>query len=333
MVSIISGTTCASRPTTRSGSSRRWASRGTSSWSPTSCSASKDGGGVAGDTAAKEIPTKCVVNTLKLQIKAQVHYIDFEGRSDGESIHKCLMQIKPRSVIIVRGSVEDGTALAEFCIPLLAKNVANEGHTGHDGGKDLSAAAAKARVFTPKNGETVDATTESHIYQVRLPDSLMSGLAFHQGKDDTLLAWVDGRIAFKQQNQLVQVTSAEPGESSVINQAKDGEPYDGIRENNLNEANKEEDKRLIPSLEPLSREQDIVGHQTSFVNELKLSDFKIVLSKHNIASEFQGGVLFCGANNIVALRRHDSGRVTIEGTVCEDYYLVRSLLYERYAIV
>ena len=69
-----------------------------------------------------------------------------------------------------------------------------------------------------------------------------------------------------------------------------------------------------------------------FVNELKLSDFKTVLSKNNIASEFQGGVLFCG-DNTVALRRHDSGRVTIEGCVSDLYYNIRELLYEQYAIV
>ena len=75
-----------------------------------------------------------------------------------------------------------------------------------------------------------------------------------------------------------------------------------------------------------------IFNNTSFVNELKLSDFKMVLSKHNINSEFQGGVLFCGSGN-VALRRHDSGRVTIEGCVSDEYYLVRDLLYQQYAIV
>ena len=74
------------------------------------------------------------------------------------------------------------------------------------------------------------------------------------------------------------------------------------------------------------------GHPTSFVNELKLSDFKMVLARHNIVSEFSGGVLFC-CNGRVALRRHDSGRVTIEGCVSEEYYQVRELLYQQYAII
>ena len=88
----------------------------------------------------------------------------------------------------------------------------------------------------------------------------------------------------------------------------------------------------IPTLQPVADQNEISGHNTSFVNELKLSDFKMVLSKHSIISEFQGGVLFCGSGN-VALRRHDSGRVTIEGCVSDEYYLVRDLLYQQYAIV
>lgn len=43
-------------------------------------------------------------------------------------------------------------------------------------------------------------------------------------------------------------------------------------------------------------------HSTVFVNELKLSDFKQVLQKHGIPSEFSGGVLWC-SNGTVALRR------------------------------
>ena len=250
-----------------------------------------------------EIPTKCVVTPIRLQIKAQIHYIDFEGRSDGESIHKCLMQMKPRRVIIVRGNMEDGKALAEFCVPLLAR-VANDDKTS-----SKKSSKALERVFLPKNGETVDATTESYIYQVRLPDTLMSGLVFQNGKDDTQLAWVDGRIRKRKQQDInVDV------------------------ESDVNVKNKKVDLDSIPTLEPIE-DEELKGHQTSFINELKLSDFKIVLSKHNIPSEFQGGVLFCGSNNIVALRRQDSGHVTVEGCVCEDYYLVRSLLYERYAIV
>ena len=279
-----------------------------------------------GSVEPMEIPTKCVITPIRLQIKAQIQYIDFEGRSDGESIHKCLMQMKPRRVIIVRGSTDNGKALAEFCIPLLAR-VAND-----DRGTDKASPKAIQRVFMPKNGETIDATTESYIYQVRLPDSLMSGLIFQNGKDNTQLAWVDGRIRKRKQAELnLDITEAGK-ETPLENNGKELRLDLNLDNAKISSEDLEHDNTPIPTLEPIE-EEELKGHQTSFINELKLSDFKIVLSKHNVPSEFQGGVLFCGSNNMVALRRHDSGHVTVEGCVCEDYYLVRSLLYERYAIV
>ena len=46
----------------------------------------------------------------------------------------------------------------------------------------------------------------------------------------------------------------------------------------------------------------VAGHQTAFINELKLSDFKQVLNKNSIPSEFSGGVLWC-CNGTIAVRR------------------------------
>lgn len=79
-------------------------------------------------------------------------------------------------------------------------------------------------------------------------------------------------------------------------------------------------------------DHDITPHDSVFLNELKLSDFKQVLTKHSIPSEFSGGVLWC-SNGTIALKRIDAGKVTIEGCLSEDYYRVRTLLYEQYAIL
>ena len=52
-----------------------------------------------------------------------------------------------------------------------------------------------------------------------------------------------------------------------------------------------------------------------------------------IPSEFQMGNLLCGHQSNIQLKRHDSGRVMIEGCVSDEYYLIRDLLYQQYAIV
>lgn len=89
-----------------------------------------------------DIPTKCIQVTRTMTVNASVTYIDFEGRSDGESLQKILAQLRPRRVVLVRGSQKDTEILAQ------------------------QAQSAGARVFIPGRGETLDATTETHIYQV-----------------------------------------------------------------------------------------------------------------------------------------------------------------------
>lgn len=78
-----------------------------------------------------------------MQVFCNVQYIDFEGRSDGESLMKILHQLKPRRVIVVRGSEENTALMVKQCNGI------------------------GARVFAPKRLEMVDATSETHIYQVR----------------------------------------------------------------------------------------------------------------------------------------------------------------------
>ena len=64
-----------------------------------------------------EWPTKCIVTPTTLKVNANIQYIDFEGRSDGESIQKLIETMKPKRTIIVRGSLESCQALYNFCVP------------------------------------------------------------------------------------------------------------------------------------------------------------------------------------------------------------------------
>uniref|UniRef100_A0A2R5LLA6 Cleavage and polyadenylation specificity factor subunit 2 n=2 Tax=Ornithodoros turicata TaxID=34597 RepID=A0A2R5LLA6_9ACAR len=226
-----------------------------------------------------EMPTKCLESTVTLDVNASLQYIDFEGRSDGESVKKIISMMKPQRVILVHGTLEATEALANYC---------------------LTSGAVQGRVFTPKVGEVVDATTESHIYQVKLKDSLVSSLQFSRTKNAEL-AWLDGEIVLEEH----------------LGQTDDIMDTDESRES-------------MYILQPLAANQ-VPTHSTIFINELKLSDFKQVLLRNGIQAEFSGGVLYC--NNIVAVRRNETGRINIEGSLCEDYFKVRDILYKQYAII
>ncbi|CAL1299591.1 unnamed protein product [Larinioides sclopetarius] len=210
-----------------------------------------------------EVPTKCISYMQTLDINASIMFIDFEGRSDSESIKKILSMIKPRRLIIVRGPSEATEALATYC----------------------TSGAVQGKVFTPHLLEMVDATTESHIYQVKLKDSLVSSLDFVKS-NDVELAWVDGEIIMEEDTDKMITKDEEKAEDSE--KTKDEVEAEGDR---------------IPVLQPLPASQ-ITGHPTIFINEVLLSDFKQVLMRNGINAEFNGGVLYC--NDVVALRKKDT---------------------------
>ncbi|KAG1652144.1 Cleavage and polyadenylation specificity factor subunit 2 [Nymphon striatum] len=232
-----------------------------------------------------EVPTKCIVTTQTLDINACIQYIDFEGRSDVDSVKKIISKIKPRSLIVVRGVSDEITNTLVKEIDSLATSIVED------------------KIFAPVLHEIVDATTESHIYQVRLRDSVVSSLKFSKAKD-VELAWMDGVIMMPRHESLLGV---EANDSDDVETKMDVET-------------EFETAQIIPTLELLSKIQ-APSHSTVFINELKLSDFKQVLLKAGIHAEFSGGILYC--NNVVAVRRSDAGRIHMEGCFCEDYYRVQ----------
>lgn len=153
------------------------------------------------------------MNTRKeIEVHAQVQFIDFEGRSDGESLLKILSQLRPRRVFVVRGSPRNIDIVANHC-----------------------AQSIGARVFTPHKGDIVDATTETHIYQVKLTEALVAKLQFQRGKDAEV-AWIDAQLAIR--NKKIAPATKENGtlnaltENATNNGNKDnGTPMDVDRDN------------------------------------------------------------------------------------------------------
>lgn len=143
------------------------------------------------DISLLEKPTKCLNSRKEVEVNAQVQFIDFEGRSDGESLLKILSQLRPRRVIVVRGTPKNIELVANHCSQSIG-----------------------ARVFTPNKGDVVDATTETHIYQVKLTEALVGQLQFQRGKDAEV-AWIDAQLAMR--NKKITPTANENGVTNATN--------------------------------------------------------------------------------------------------------------------
>ena len=108
-----------------------------------------------------------------------------------------------------------------------------------------------------------------------MTEALISKLEFQKGKDAEI-AWIDGQINIR--NKMMDSSTMEVDDQIEIT-----------------------DDSNILTLEPV-KSTDVSSHNCVFINELKLSDFKQILAKHNISSEFSGGVLWCG-NGTITLKR------------------------------
>lgn len=136
-----------------------------------------------------DAPTKCMSTRKTFQVNAQVQFIDFEGRSDGESLFKILSQLRPRRVVVVGGTPKNTELVANHCSQSIG-----------------------ARVFAPNKGDTIDATTETHIYQVKLTEALVAQLLFQRGKDAEV-AWIDAKINVR--NKKITPAITEDGSNTT----------------------------------------------------------------------------------------------------------------------
>ncbi|VDK54435.1 unnamed protein product [Anisakis simplex] len=263
----------------------------------------------------REWPTKCISQITKIEVLCKVEFIDFEGRSDGDSVKKILSQIKPKQLIIVHGSSSATRHLAQYA----SENGIVQG-----------------KIFTPRLGEIVDATIESHIYQVTLSDALMSSLIFQSVKDAEL-SWLDARIARRKVTNVLDENDPKQldGQSEMMqDDNNDHQDESAQTDDSVEYAERLSNKKAASAdtfcLEPMLSTK-LPSHQAVFVNDPKLSDMKQLLMSNGYHAEFSSGVLYI--NNVASIRRNEAGRFHIEGCACEDYYKIRDIVYAQFAIV
>jgi len=224
-----------------------------------------------------EPPSKCVSQEVNIRVNAEVLYVDFEGKTDGESAVKIIEAVSPSQIILVRGSPAT----------LLSHSAA------------LRTALPQTPIHTPSLGQVVEASATSEMQQIRMSDALLRSLTFHSTADGTEVAWVDGVTAFLTTKE--GITAAE---------------------------NDEEETLMLE----LATGEELMDHETVLVNELRLGDFKQVLTKAGITAEFSAGILWC-CNGTIALRKQEAGNIAVEGALTEDYFTIRELLYAQYALL
>ncbi|CAO4380268.1 unnamed protein product [Caenorhabditis nigoni] len=291
----------------------------------------------------EEMPTKCVEFRNRIEISCRVEFIEYEGISDGESTKKMLAGLMPRQIIIVHGSRDDTRDLYAY-------------FTDNGFKKD--------QLNTPVANELIDASVESFIYQVSLSDALLAEIQFKEVSEGNSLAWIDARIQEKEtiDNMLVagasqltiednsQEDAVEVVEEDVIPMETDDQNRQEASEENVaevgdgsNDQSKEKDENASSNpiepqpkirgtliLTPLPKKQ-IPVHQAIFVNDPKLSEFKNLLVDKGYKAEFFSGTLLINGGKC-SIRRGETG-FQMEGAFTKDFYKLRKLFYDQFAVL
>uniref|UniRef100_A0A7E4UVQ9 Cleavage and polyadenylation specificity factor subunit 2 n=1 Tax=Panagrellus redivivus TaxID=6233 RepID=A0A7E4UVQ9_PANRE len=270
--------------------------------------------------ALEDVPTKCIQKVVKVEVLCKVYFIDFEGRCDAESVKKLLDVRKPRKLVLVHGTKEATKHLAKFCID---NNVVQD------------------QVFTPRLNESIDATVESRIIQVKLSENLMKFLKFNKIRDVDV-CWINAKLVRRDPfSRNLTVTSSEvrqpiqPAVSAPVEPMEvDAKVVNGNEENEGEdddrrvERNPEDERVLFLETQPPEQQQP---HRSLYINDPKLTDVKALLNQKGFQAEFSSGYLF--VENVAAIQRPTAGVFSIEGRNCMDYYRIRDIVKSQFAVI
>ncbi|KAI8841317.1 beta-lactamase-like protein [Chytridium lagenaria] len=110
-------------------------------------------------------PSKYITESVVVNVRCRVIYIDFEGRIDGRSTKEILSQLAPRKLKRLK-------AWNHLCLE-------------HN--------ALTNDVFCPKKDEWINVSIATNVYQIKLTDSLVTSLNMEK-VDDYEIAYISGFI-------------------------------------------------------------------------------------------------------------------------------------------
>ncbi|KAJ5095578.1 hypothetical protein NUU61_004934 [Penicillium alfredii] len=288
------------------------------------------------NTQGFEGPAKAVYNKETITINARIAFVDFTGMHDKRSLEMLIPLIQPQKLILVGGLKEETLALATECKKLLAAKP----------GIDASAPAADASaiVFTPANGELVDASVDTNAWMVKLSNALVRRLNWQHVRNLGVVALTaqlrgpkpavedeDGETAGKKMKLL-----KDEAASTAVAPTSNG--------SDIKSTDKPDVLPLIDTL-PVSLAAGTRSMARPLhVGDLRLADLRKLMQAAGHTAEFRGeGTLLI--DKCVAIRKSGTGKIEIEATAqsatnqpalgrgAGSFLAVKKKIYEGLAVV
>lgn len=222
-------------------------------------------------------------------------------------------------------------------------------------------ARERARVHTPRDGETADASEGAASRRVALTSAALASVSLRPA-GDVAVGWLDGVFAAPDVPggalRIVPAAAVEEGEeggaaaeaAAAAAAAEDAEESRRLRR-------RRGGGRLVAPLSsaaaallpPSSASRNNASEDAggAFIGDVRLSDLRLALGAAGVRSAFSGGALVCGRAKIVVARAAAAaagagasaaaaaaaaadGEILVEGPLCEEYYRVRDVVYGQY---
>ena len=271
-------------------------------------------------------PSKITFKSESIEASLKIAYVDYAGLHDQRSLSNLIPLIQPKKLILVSGNASETTFLADDCRQKLKVEAVDES------GKKVEF------VFTPSNGQIIDASVDTNAWTVKLSEALVRRLHWQNVKGRSVVTLM-GHLAATTLEGAVADSSSRKKLKMLTNENEESKLDDVA-------AASEKAPELAPTLNVLPA--SMVGATRSVaqplhVGDLRLADLRKILQSTGHSAEFRGeGTLLI--DGLVAVRKSGTGKVEVEGgglNVAElrtrslegSFYAVKRKIYDGLAVI
>ncbi|KAL9020731.1 MAG: hypothetical protein Q9185_002047 [Variospora sp. 1 TL-2023] len=270
-------------------------------------------------------PSKLVVETHLVEAHLKIAYVDFAGLHDQRSLSMLIPLIQPRKLILVGGTVGETEYLASECRQKLISTSSG------------TAERTQNNIFTPTNGQMVNASVDTNAWTVKLSNALVKRLRWQNVRGLGVVTLM-GHLA------ATAVDEQQPADSS--SQKRQKLIKGNAEESKLDEKSIEKTQHVAPVLDVLPPSMAAATRsiaQPLHVGDLRLADLRKILQSAGHTAEFRGeGTLLI--DGLVAVRKTATGRLEVEGgglglpdyparSLEGSFYAVKRKIYDGLAVI
>ena len=272
-------------------------------------------------------PARLETKEHSINAQLKVAFVDFAGIHDQRSLTMLIPLIQPKKLILTGGKPSETAYLAEDCRPKLKTE------TNADS-KELDV------VFTPINGQMIDASVDTNAWTVKLSESLTRRLHWQnvRGLGVVTLA---GRLSSAIE---ASVTPEMPTRKKMKTMGNDEE--EGASPDLVPAPEGKSEPTALPVLENLPTNLAASTRsvaQPLHVGDLRLADLRKILQSTGHNAEFRGeGTLLI--DGLVAVRKSGTGKIELEGgglnlpvirtrTLEGSFHAVKRKIYDGLAVI